>query len=315
MTPSVLLVGGNGFLGSHLIDALLAAGYAVRVLDNMAERFRPPVVNVKYFIGTFTDQSLLHAALSGCDVVIHLAHNSLPPSSPQQSEQAIQENAKAFSILLDQTRHCGVQKLVFFSSGGAVYGESHVSPVSEGVVCCPISPYGHAKFLMEQMLMCAHQTHGLDHIVVRPSNPFGPRQDFRGQQGVIPIFLHRLLTGQPISIWGDGTAVKDYLYVSDLAAAVLALIQAGFDNTAYNVGSGQGTSLRVIISLLEADTGCRAQVKYESAHATDVKNNVLAITKLERRTGWQPRVSLAEGIYRTHCWYEVISGAAGHTVC
>jgi UDP-glucose 4-epimerase len=304
MKPEILLVGGNGFLGSYLVDALLAADHIVRVLDAMPERFRAPVLGVKYFNGSSVDSAVTQAALTGCEVLLHLAHSVLPPASPQQSEEDVQRSGRAFAVFLEQAVRCGVRKVLFFSSGGAVYGEPQRCPISEAADCLPISPYGRAKLLMEQTLARFRQTHGLDYIVARPSNPFGPRQDFRGQQGVIPIFLHRLMTGQPISIWGDGLAVKDYLYVADLAAAVLALMHAGFDNTVYNIGSGSGTSLRGILAMLEAETGRRAKVEYSSAHATDVKNNVLAVGKLVARTGWHPRTSLQEGVRLTRRWYE-----------
>lgn len=301
---NVLMVGGNGFIGSHLADALLSGGFRVRVLDTKRERFRTPLPAVEYFSGLSTDQGLLGAALAGCDTLIHLVHNNIPPSSPQQSEQGVVDSVNAFSNLLCMAGQYQVKRIVFFSSGGAVYGEPTTCPVSETAPCRPISPYGRAKLLMEQMLVRFHAEHGLDYLVVRPSNPFGPRQDFRGQQGVIPIFLHRLMTGQPISIWGDGRAVKDYLYVTDLAAAVLALMRTGFDNTIYNIGSGSGTSLRSIIALLETETGRTANVEYTSARATDVKNNVLAVAKLIARTGWQPRISMGKGIHLTRRWYE-----------
>ncbi len=309
MKADLLLVGGNGFLGSHLVDALLAAGRTVRVLDTLPERFRQPVPGVQYFHPGDDKTGVPTAALAGCGVMLHLAQHTLPPASSQQSEQGVRESVQAFEDLLLQALGCGIRQVLFFSSGGAVYGEPSACPIGEASDCRPISPYGRAKLLMEQTLARFHQQQGLHYLVVRPSNPFGPRQDFRGQQGVIPIFLHRMLTGQPISIWGDGLAVKDYLYVSDLVDAVLALLQAGFDNTAYNIGSGCGTTLRDILALLETATGRRARVEYVAAHATDVKNNVLAIEKLVARTGWQPRVSLEQGLCLTRRWYEELQGS------
>lgn len=309
MKPKILLIGGNGFIGSHLVDLLLLSGYDVRVLDAMRERFRLPLPAVEYFIGDLTDRVLLRSALAGCDVLIHLAHNSLPLAPSQQPEQSVHCNVELFCGVLEQALHCQVPEVVFFSSGGAVYGETPVHAIREATECQPLSPYGRAKLLMEQTLASFQATRGLRYIVMRPSNPFGPRQDFRGQQGVIPIFLHRLMTGQPISIWGDGLAVKDYLYVSDLAEATLALMRAGFDNEAYNVGSGYGTSLRSILALLEVETGRRAIVEYAAPRATDVRNNVLAIEKLKARTGWQPCVSLERGIGLTRQWYEENAGA------
>ena len=307
----ILIVGGNGFIGSHLVDALLLRGNShVCVLDAQSERFRAPLSVVEYFLGSYTDNDLLSTALKDCDTLVHLAHNGTPSSEPRFSGLDMAGGEDSFAKLLEMAVQQHVKQVLLFSSGGAIYGDAQPCPIDELAECRPISSYGRDKQQMEKVLDQFHHEHGINYIIVRPSNPFGPRQDFRGSQGVIPIFMHRMLTGQPLCVWGDGTASKDYIYVSDLVSAVVSLMATGFDNEVYNIGSGRGFSLRSLITLLETTLGCKGQISYEPARATDVPNNYLSVRKLQARTGWQPRTSLEEGLLLTKCWYkESMTGA------
>jgi UDP-glucose 4-epimerase len=305
MKSKILLIGGNGFIGSHLADALLARGVSVRILDVQAERFRSPLPGVEYFNGDCTNAGTLRAALSGCDTLIHLAHNTLPLATFVNPDREVQLGLGVFAGVLEMALQEQVGKVMLFSSGGAVYGEPpSAEPVEETIACRPISPYGLIKLMTEKYLHLVHHLHGLSYLVVRPSNPFGPRQNFLGHQGAIPIFMHRLLTGQPIAVWGDGRAVKDYLYITDLVGAVVALLEAGFDNEVYNLGSGIGRSVGQVIKTLEQEFNHQARLEYRPAHAADVTHSVLALGKLTARTGWMPQTPFEVGLRQTKQWYD-----------
>jgi UDP-glucose 4-epimerase len=307
MTPKILLIGGNGFIGSHLADALLACGASLRILDVQAERFRPPLPGVQYFSGDCTNSATLRAALAGCDTLVYLAHNTLPLASFLNLDREVRQGLEVFAGVLEMAVQEQVERVMLFSSGGAVYGEPpSAAPVEETIACRPVSPYGLVKLMMEGYLHMVHHLHGLPYLVVRPSNPFGPRQNFLGHQGAIPIFMHRLLTGQPISVWGDGQAVKDYIYITDLIGAVVSLLEAGFDNQIYNIGSGLGRSVVEIVAALEQELSRKARLEYRPAHAGDVAHSVLAMGKLTARTGWTPQTSFEDGLRKTKQWYDQV---------
>ncbi len=302
MKNKILLVGGNGFIGSHLVDQLVQEGYSVHVLDQHREIFRKPVKGVEYHIGSFSDLPALQEAVEGCDILIHLAHSTIPLSSLTHPEQEVLDSVSAFVNMINCFKKRYIRKIVFFSSGGAVYGNAPVIPTHEEVMANPISPYGVAKLTMEKYLCMFSYLYGLEFIIVRPSNPFGPRQNFHGRQGAIPIFMHQVMNRKPIHIWGDGSAVKDYFYITDLARGVVSLIKKGFDNSVYNIGSGRGVSTNELLAGIEKVCGIKPQVEYVETHACDVQRMVLSTDKIRARTGWAPEVPLEKGIELTHDW-------------
>ena len=314
--PRALLIGGNGFIGSHLVDALLRGGYRVRVLDRQLELFRKPVKGVEYLMGSFADLFTLREAVEGCEILVHLAHSTIPALSLVHPEQEVLDSVSAFVNMINCFKKGRPKKIVYFSSGGAVYGNPAALPVEEESRQEPISPYGVAKLMMEKYLVMFSHLYGLQYIIVRPSNPYGPRQNYNGQQGAIPIFLKRMLRNEEIRIWGDGKSTKDYLYVADLAKAVVALMESGFDNATYNIGSAAGRSLNEMVALLAACCGCKARIRYEPARPYDVNHVVLSHAKITRRTGWKPSTKLEDGVHETLRWIErqmAADSATAHT--
>lgn len=299
--PKALLIGGNGFIGSHLTDELLARGYAVRSLDCFPERFRDPVPGVEYVMGSFTDGKLVAEAARGCDTLIHLAHTTVPASSLNHPEQEITDSISAFVNVLNVLRGTPI-KVVYFSSGGAVYGNAEIIPTPEEASLNPISPYGVAKLAMEKYLQMFHYLYGMEYLIIRPSNPYGPRQNFLGSQGVIPIFMQRILTGVPISIWGDGTTEKDYVFVKDLARATAELMQAGVKNDVFNISSRTGITLSALIQSIERVVGCAAKLEYRAAKNYDVHRMILCNRKLKERTGCQADTPQDKGLQQTAEW-------------
>jgi UDP-glucose 4-epimerase len=302
MKSKVLLVGGNGFIGSHLSEHLLRAGYGVRVLDPHPELFREKCPDIEYVDGSFANTLLVRDAIEGCEVLVQLAHSTIPASSLIHPEQEVLDSVGTFVNMINCFKTGLIRKVLFFSSGGAVYGNPRQLPITEDFETNPISPYGVAKLMIEKYLHMFSYLYDLKYTVVRPSNAYGPRQNFRGSQGVIPIFLDKILKKETIQIWGDGTAIKDYIFVDDICRAVVSLIETGFENATYNIGTAQGTELKHLIETLGNECGMTPKVEYLPANRYDVHDNVLCANRLCTRTGWKPSVNLESGAKQTLDW-------------
>jgi UDP-glucose 4-epimerase len=297
----ILVIGGCGFIGSHVVDALLARGHSMRVFDRQPERLRPPLQRVEYSIGNFADKMAVAEALVGIDTVIHLVSTTMPGTANLSPATDVRDNLIGTLQLLDLMVDIRVKRLVFLSSGGAVYGVTGATPVLEDHPLRPINSYGIVKVAIEHYLEMYRNVHGLNSLSVRASNPYGPRQAHFGVQGVISTFLQRLHEGAPIEIWGDGSVVRDYLHVGDLAL-FCALAAEGTASGAFNVGSGEGTSLNEIIEMLRRVTGLGVSAQYTPGRPVDVPRSVLDITKATTGFDWRPRISLEPGVAQTWAW-------------
>jgi UDP-glucose 4-epimerase len=297
----VLVIGGCGFIGSHIVDALLSQGYRVRVFDRLAERFRAPLDDVEYQFGNFGDRMALIEALSGVDAVMHLVSTTFPGTADLDPRTDVLDNLGGTLSLLDAMVGLGLSRIVFLSSGGTVYGPPDRVPIPEDHPLRPINSYGIVKCAIEHYLDMYRRTRGLSPVAIRASNPYGPRQGHAGVQGVISTFLNRTIAGEPIEIWGDGSVVRDYLHVSDLAKlCVLALTS---DRTgAYNAGSGVGTSLNTIINTIGAVIGQPLDPIYKPGRAIDVQRSVLDVSRAAADFGWACKVPLRDGIADTYAW-------------
>jgi UDP-glucose 4-epimerase len=302
MNDTILVIGGNGFIGSHLVEGLLHAGARVRVLDRCEELFRGRLPGVEYLINDFADVSLLREALRGCGTVVHMAHGSTPVTSTAAEADDVLGSMRAFTTLLECVKNAGVRRFVFFSSGGAVYGLPERNPVDECRSERPISPYGVSKACMETYLRMYAHIHGLPYVILRPANAYGPRENYKARQGIIPIFIYRMLTNQRISIWGNGTAAKDYIYIDDLIRGTMALLSSSIENETFNLGSGRAVSINAILDVIRGVCNKTADVVYEPSNVVDVHDIVLDCDKMRRLTGWVACRSLEEGVDRTHQW-------------
>jgi len=298
----ILLIGGNGFIGSHLQEDLKLHGYHVRVLDRSPEKFRAEQNDVEYIKGEFTDNEALGRAIDGCDVIIHLAHNITPLSAKGRAEYTAIEQTGAFARMLDFINYAGMKKIVYFSSGGAVYGNSSSMPVTESSELNPVSPYGVSKLMMEKYLQMYAHLHDMKYMIIRPSNPYGPRQNFRSGQGVIPIFMRKIIQGKAVEIWGDGSATKDYIYIDDLAVAFRNLLESGLDNNVYNIASGVDYSLNQLLGEIALCTDRTPDVKYKPSYKSDVQKICFSCDKLIKRVGTLPATSLQQGLIKTYDW-------------
>ncbi len=300
---NVLIIGGNGFIGSHLIDLFLKNNHNVRVFDSSFERFREKLKNVDYRISNLDNTLELTEALYNIDVVYHLASNSSPGTSNLDPHIEINKNLVPTLRLIDTMLKLGKNKIVYFSSGGTVYGHSSNPLISETDCQRPISSYGIVKVTIENYLKLYERSFGLKALILRPSNPYGPRQGHIMTQGVIATFLQRLKKGNELIVYGDGSAIKDYIYIDDL---VEASYQLGIQNDSgvYNIGSGIGTSISALLDTIKDVTKIEPIVKYTSINDYDVQKFALNIMKINKSINWLPTISLKDGIKKLWQWIE-----------
>jgi UDP-glucose 4-epimerase len=298
-----LIIGGTGFIGSHLLDRLVAGGDSVRVLAPDPERFRAPMENIDYRIGTLMDPAVTRTALEGVDIVYHLANSKVPSTSNQDPIADIQENLVATVGLLESMYQVGVGRIVFLSSGGTVYGECGSDPISEDHVLQPSSSYGIVKVAIENYLCMFRRLYGLSYCVLRASNPYGPRQGAIGVQGVIATMLYNTFRNEAVPIWGDGRVVRDYVYIEDLAEGISTAGRAGLEGI-FNLGSGEGHSLVNLLDVIRDVTGKVPKVEFQPSRKVDIQRIVLGISRIRMQLGWEPKVPLARGIERHWLWMQ-----------
>src|SRR6516165_3302472 len=241
MSYRTLLLGGAGFLGGHIRDALLERGGAVRIFDRVRPDGPPAAVpGIEMCEGDFDNRVDLVDALDGCDTVVHLISTTIPKTSNDDPAYDVQSNVVSTLRFLDVARKTGVRKIVFASSGGTVYGAARVLPIPEHHETAPLCSYGIQKLVIEQYLDLYFRLYGLDYCTLRVSNPYGEGQRQNAAQGAVTVFLDKALRGEDIEIWGDGSVIRDYVYVRDVATAFsLATRHEGWPKV-FNIGSGQG---------------------------------------------------------------------------
>jgi UDP-glucose 4-epimerase len=252
--------------------------------------------------GELGNTGLLRALLPGVDVAFHLASTTLPATSNDAPVFDVQSNLVDTLRLLETCAGCAVGKVVFLSSGGTVYGQVDAAPVAEDHATTPICSYGIVKLAIEHYLRLFHRTAGLRYAVLRPSNPFGPRQNPEGNQGAVAVFLGRIARGEPVTIWGDGEIVRDYFHVSDLARAIVLAARSPKAELTLNVGSGAGLSLNQLVARLGQLTGKPVTVVREPARPLDVPRLVLDTHRARTELGWAPSVPLDAGLAQTWEW-------------
>ncbi|HZD56302.1 MAG TPA: NAD-dependent epimerase/dehydratase family protein [Anaerolineales bacterium] len=298
-----LVIGGNGFIGSHLVDRLCALGWEVIVLDLYGRRFGTIPPQVKFIRGDLHQDYLLRESLIGVEVVFHLAWTTIHEVSNQDPVADVYTNLVPSIHLLEACRHADIRRLVFVSSGGTVYGPARTLPIDESHATNPITAYGITKLAFEKYLHMFNQLYGLDYLVLRPSVPYGPRQNPLAKQGAVAVFLHRIGHNMPISLWGDGSATRDFFYISDLVDAFLAgSLKESLQNRVFNIGGGEEISLNQLICCVEETVGKPAIVNYYPARAFDSPRIVLDTGLAQREFNWKSTVSLAHGLRRTWDW-------------
>jgi UDP-glucose 4-epimerase len=300
----ILVTGGAGFIGSHIVDRLLGAGHEVVVVDNLTTGNRRNL-NPN---ATFYEIDLLDPKLAEVfdrekpDIVNHHAAQVDVRKAVANPSFDAQQNIMASLHLIELCRKNRVKKIIFASTGGAVYGEPLYLPVDENHSIRPLSPYGISKHTVEMYLDFASVTYGLNYTVLRYANVYGPRQNAHGEAGVISIFGMAMLNGKRPTIFGNGSSTRDYIFVKDVVHANLLALEAG-NQQIYNVGTGRQTSLNDLFNGLKRAAGVEIEAIYAPARLGEVDRIALTNDKIKRDLGWMPSHSLKEGLEKTVRYY------------
>jgi UDP-glucose 4-epimerase len=297
----ILVTGGAGFIGSHVVDAFVEAGHDVSVLDNLSTG-NAAWVNPGARLHTTDLRSARLAEVFETErpeVVAHLAAQASVGRSVVDPVFDASVNVMGGLNLLECCRRFGVRRVIYSSSGGAGYGDTDVLPTPEEHPTLPASPYGITKVTMEQYVAVWAAVHGVGGISLRYANIYGPRQNPLGEAGVIAIFCHRLLTGQTPVINGDGGQTRDFVYVADVAAANLRALERPEVTGPVNIGTGVETSVNTLYARLAAAAGVAVAAVHGPARPGEQRRSCLSSARAARVLGWTPRVSLDEGLART----------------
>lgn len=312
MTKTALVTGGAGFIGSHVADRFVAEGYAVTVLDNLSSGRRENLPSAATFVeGDITSPEA--AALvrdSRFDVMCHLAAQIDVRRSVLDPVYDATRNILGTLNLMEAIKASGHRtRVVFSSTGGALYGDFDAPPSAETFSKDPESPYGIAKLSVEYYLAYYARVHGLDTVALRYGNVYGPRQDPHGEAGVVAIFCKRILAGTALTVFGDGGQTRDYVYAGDVAAAnfaaaTIALPAPGrLDARAFNIGTSIETSVNTLVNTLQKVSGSTTPVDYAPARAGELLRSALDTAKARATLGWSPQVSLEQGLASTYQYF------------
>lgn len=300
----ILVTGGAGFIGSHVVDAFIEAGHEVAVLDNLSSGKRENVAEgVKFYEGDITDKPFVDKVFGEFrpDIVSHLAAQISVNRSVREPYFDAEQNILGSINLLDASAKSKVRRFIFSSTGGALYGDAEVIPSPEDTPIVPLAPYGIAKASVEHYVRFFASEHGFDAVVLRYANVYGPRQDPHGEAGVVAIFSLKALAGKICVIFGRGDQTRDFVYVKDVAYANRAALD-GKTGT-YNIGTGVETSINELAGEF-IRLNPELVIEHQNARPGEVFRSALDVTKANADLGWSPQVGLSEGINDTYQWFK-----------
>ena len=302
----IVVFGANGFIGQHLVRKLAdTPDHTIIAFDHFSAYRRGAAnpfasyANVQLAVGDFFNRNAVAAALDGADYVFHLVTTTTPAASNDDPMIDIETNVRGSIELFELCAEHHVKKVIFFSSGGSVYGDIDSTAITEDTPPKPRSPYGIGKLTIEHFLRYFKFTHDLDYVVYRAANPYGPGQNVFGVQGVIPIFMRKFLRNEPLTIYGTGDMVRDYLYIDDLVHMVAESYAKPNQHEVYNIGSGQGKSVNEVIEAIEQCAGHSVDKEYAKVPTTFLQKNVLDTSRFMHEFGVRPETTLADGLQRT----------------
>ena len=309
----ILVTGGAGFIGSSVVDAYVAAGHQVSVVDDLSSGTRAnlnPRARFHHLDVRAEGLGAVVAAERPEIVSHHAAHVSVRRSVDDPVADASVNVLGSLNVLEAARRH-GVRRVVFASTGGAIYGEPDVVPADETHPCRPQSPYAVAKLAVEQYLRYFRTTYGLEVVILRYANVYGPRQDPHGEAGVVAIFVQKILAGLPPIIYGDGAQVRDYVHVADVVRANVAAFDVapgGAEPAVFNIATGRGTSVKGLWAALAEVARPAVAPRHEPAKAGDLARSILDPARAKRDLGWEPVIDLAAGLAGTWEWFAARAG-------
>ncbi len=301
---NILVTGGAGFIGSHVADALLEAGHEVHVLDDLSSGKRENISEDAVLHERDIRDAEVEAIFdqNRFDVLVHHAAQMDVRRSVADPSFDADVNLRGFLNLMEAGRKHGLRKVVFASTGGAIYGEPDYTPQDEKHPLRPLSPYGITKLATEKYLFFYEQEYGIPYVALRYGNIYGPRQNPHGEAGVIAIFIDRLLTDRQPVIYGDGEQTRDYVYVGDVVAANMAALE--YDGSGiFNVGTGRETDVNTLFRLLRDEIAPEVPEHHEAGRPGEQRRSVLDFRKIESVLGWKPAVSIEAGLSETVSWF------------
>jgi UDP-glucose 4-epimerase len=298
----VLVSGGAGFIGSHTVDALAArGGHEIAVIDDLSAGKREQVnPRARFHQVDVRDASAVRGVIERerPEVLVHLAAQMDVRRSVADPAFDAQVNLVGFLNLMEAGRLHGLSRVVFSSTGGAIYGEQECYPCDEEHPRRPVSPYGVAKLATEEYLFFYRAQYGIDYVALRYANVYGPRQDPHGEAGVVAIFCGRILEGRPVTIYGDGGQTRDYVFVADVVRANLAALTATGSGV-FNIGTGVETSVSQLYEALAGAAGTSRAAEFGLARAGEQRRSVILPERASRELGWRPQVELSDGLAQT----------------
>jgi UDP-glucose 4-epimerase len=298
---NILVTGGAGFIGSHIVDRLVAAGHKVAIVDNLATGRRDLAhPQAALHVVDIRDPQLQPVvAAVGPDVVVHAAAQVSVSHSVSDPLGDASVNVLGTISLLEQCRRAGVRRVVYISTGGAAYGDTDVIPTPETHPARAVSPYGISKVTAERYIDLWRELWGGEGVVLRLANVYGPRQNAEGEAGVVAIFTQRALRGQPCIVNGDGEQTRDFVFVTDVADAVARAIDSPDGHGTFNISTGRETSVNELVSGLRGTMAAEFTVQYGPARPGEQRRSALDPREAARRLGWKALVPLAEGLRQT----------------
>jgi UDP-glucose 4-epimerase len=304
----ILVTGGAGFIGSHTVDALVASGAGeVSVLDDLSTGKRHQVNPKATLYQTDLRDGATVASLVDKvqpEIIFHLAAQMDVRRSVADPPFDAQVNVVGFLNLIESARKHGLKRVVFSSTGGAIYGEQDQFPCDEDHPKRPVSPYGVAKLATEAYLFFYKVEYGIDYLALRFGNVYGPRQDPHGEAGVVAIFCGRILDGKPVTVYGDGTQTRDYVYVGDVVRAVLAAGSSPASGIALNIGTGIETDVNDLYSTLASIADFPTKAEHAAARPGEQKRSVISPARASKELDWRPEKRLAEGLEETYEYFK-----------
>jgi UDP-glucose 4-epimerase len=316
MSGRILITGGAGFIGSHIAEEFLRAGWAVTVLDDLSRGRESNVPTGAHLVRADirSPEARRTLAAGRFDVVSHHAAQIDVRVSVDQPSLDADINLVGFINVLQGAAEGGVRRVVFASSGGVVYGDPEEIPTPETAPKLPISPYGVSKLSGEHYLRVLGQLHGFEGVALRYSNVFGPRQDPKSEAGVVSIFISRLLGGLPLTIFGDGTQTRDYVFVKDVARANLVAATAtlpkatGLDDRAFNIATSTQRSVLELADAVGRVMGHHPNLEFAPARPGELYRNSLNVRKAETVLSWLPRQEFEDGLRQIADWFKSEAG-------
>ena len=300
------VIGGAGFLGSHVVEILHTKGAQVTVVGRASVPSRVLPEGVRYISGDYGERTFLLGALKGVEEIVNLAYSTVPSTSFDDPVEDIIDNLPAAVGLFEVASRLAVRKIVVVSSGGTVYGPAQDVPILETHPTNPISPYGVTKLAIEKYGLMFMKLKGLPVVIVRPANAFGEHQKPFAGQGFVATAMASILRRKELFLYGDPGTIRDYIHVTDVATGIVAALELGIPGSVYNIGSGEGRSNKDILSAiypLAQAAGIEPKVNILPSRQFDVEANILNSGKLKQETGWVTAVPFNVGIERTWNWF------------